>query len=61
MDFRQYEKVIGAQVEEFENEYMAWSKFHTLTDLEQVRFVDLNHYPTQWGSRSVFTTLYIIS
>ena len=36
VDFRQYEKVIGAQVEEFESEYMALSKFHSLTDTEQV-------------------------
>ena len=36
VDFRQYEKTINAQVQEFESDYMTWAKYNSLTDIEQV-------------------------
>ena len=51
VDFRQYENVISGQVEEFENEYMAWSKFHMLTNQEQVKFFKSISFIDQYAMR----------
>ena len=51
VDFRQYENVISGQVEEFENEYMAWSKFHILTNQEQVKFFKSISFIDQYAMR----------
>jgi len=39
VDFRQYEKNVNAHIAEFENNYMVWSNYKSLTSLEQVNIL----------------------